>query len=113
MDEFVEHLREMFQEFGPVQARRMFGGYGLYHDGLMFALVAENTLYLKVDSESAPQFEAIGLEAFQYPKGGKLVTMSYRRAPEEVLEDPEQASVWARRAFEAAVRSGARYRGGR
>nr|WP_267955248.1 TfoX/Sxy family protein [Halomonas ethanolica] len=91
--------------FGPITARRMFGGHGIYHDGLMFALVADETLYLKVDAHNLGDFEREGLEPFEYDKGGRLVQMSYYQAPEELFEDRELAAAWARRSFEAALRA--------
>jgi len=105
MSEYIEHLGEVFGLFGPVTARRMFGGYGIYHDGLMFALVADDTLYLKADAENLRYFEDEGLGPFGYNKNGKLVKMSYYRAPDEIMDDRKQAAVWARRSFEAALRS--------
>jgi len=105
VSEYIEYLQEVFEPFGPVRARRMFGGYGLYHDGLMFALVVDDVLYLKADHHSRGAFEQAGLPPFEYPRNGQLVKMSYYQAPEELLEDPDQTVVWARRAFEAALRA--------
>ena len=105
MSEFVEYLKEAFREFGPIQARKMFGGYGIYHDGLMFGLVADDTLYLKADSESQAEFVNNGLVQFMYDKKGKKVAMSYYIAPVEALENPLQLRRWARLAFDAALRA--------
>ncbi len=104
MSEFVGNLKEVFTLFGPINAKRMFGGYGIYHDGLMFALVADDVLYLKADKQSADIFIKQGLRPFEYDKKGKTVTMSYYTAPEEIFDDPEEAKVWAVRAYEAALR---------
>lgn len=104
MDEFVEYLREVFELFGPVTVRKMFGGYGIYHDGLMFALVADDVLYLKADADNRHYFEQEGLGPFVYDKGGKPVTMSYYQAPDDLMEDREVAATWAARSFEAALR---------
>lgn len=104
MTGFVDSLAEVFESFGPVRARKMFGGYGIYHDDLMFALVADDVLYLKVDGQSAAAFDERSLPFFEYEKNGKTMKMSYRMAPEEVFDDPEQARQWAIRAFEAALR---------
>ena len=60
-NEYIDFLREVFAQFGAISARKMFGGYGIYHQDLMFALVADDTLYLKVDSASKPEFEQLGL----------------------------------------------------
>jgi len=105
MSEFVEYLKEVFREFGPISARRMFGGHGVYFDGVMIGLVADDTLYLKVDEQSAPEFIDYGLTQFMYPKGDKMVGMSYYLAPEEALEDPSEMRLWAQRAYDAALRS--------
>jgi DNA transformation protein and related proteins len=105
MNEYIEFLREVFEQFGPITARKMFGGYGVYHQGLMFALVADETLYLKADAENVATFEQAGLEPFAYNKQGKIMKMSYYLAPEEILDDPEEAAIWARRSYEAALRS--------
>jgi DNA transformation protein and related proteins len=105
MNDYADYLQDVFALFGPVTARKMFGGHGLYHDGVMFALVADETLYLKADGETVGDFAREGLEPFHYDKGGRLVKMSYYRAPEAIFEDPELAADWARSAFEAALRA--------
>lgn len=105
MSEFVEYLKEAFREFGPVSARRMFGGHGIYYDGVMIGLVADDTLYLKVDAESEQKFIEQGLSQFEYPKGDKMVGMSYYLAPEEALEEPSEMRAWAQMAYDAALRS--------
>jgi DNA transformation protein len=106
--EFVEHVVETMRAFGPVEARAMFGGWGLYHQGAFFALVAGDTLFLKTDAENRTHFEALGLEPFVFEaKGGKKSAMSYRRAPDEALESPAVMARWARYAYEAALRAAA------
>jgi DNA transformation protein and related proteins len=105
MSEFVEYLHEVFERFGPIRTRKMFGGYGVYHNGLMFGLVANDTLYLKADAENARFFEKEGLEQFGYNKNGRAIKMSYYEAPDGIMDDREQAAIWARRSFEAALRS--------
>ncbi|MDD1622279.1 MAG: TfoX/Sxy family protein [Methylococcaceae bacterium] len=104
MSEFVEYLHEVFEFFGPITARKMFGGYGIYHQGLMFGLVSGDTLYLKADAENCRYFEQEGLGKFEFLKGGKVVTTSYCRAPAEIMEEREQAAIWAGRSYDAALR---------
>ena len=104
MSEFVAFLQEVFEEFGPVQSKKMFGGYGLFRDGLMFGLVADDTLYLKADEANAAQFESRDLDQFEYGKGDKQVKMSYYLAPEDIFDDRELAAEWAARSYEAALR---------
>ncbi len=105
MSEFVEYLKEAFRDFGPISVRKMFGGHGIYYDGVMIGLVADDVLYLKVDAASAPKFLEHGLSQFKYPKGDKLVGMSYYQAPAEALEDPTEMREWAQLAYEAALRA--------
>jgi len=105
MSEFTAYLPEVFELFGTIQIRKMFGGYGVYHDGLMFALVADETLYLKADAENARFFEEQGLAPFEYQREGKLAKMSYYQAPAEFMEDRDQAAIWARRSYDAARRA--------
>jgi len=106
--EFVSYVVDIMQSIGPVGARRMFGGHGIFLDGLMFALIADSTLYLKADNESRQAFMTLGLEAFTYSKKGKEYSMSYFQAPEETLEDTDEMNIWANRAYAAALRAAAR-----
>ncbi len=101
---FVKFLDEAFEEFGLIEVRKMFGGYGIYHDGVMFGLVENDTLYLKADETTQKHFESRGLSQFQYNRAGKAVKMSYFMAPEEIYDDREKAAVWARRAYKVAVK---------
>ena len=103
---FADSLHETFERFGRIDIRRMFSGFGIYHEGRMFALVIRDTLYLKSDAESAMHFDRLNLPPFIYERQGKQMPMSYREAPPELFEDREEAALWGRRAFEAALRSG-------
>ncbi len=104
MSEYVEYLKEVFSEFGLIQPRRMFGGYGIFHKGLMFALVADDALYLIADETISQHFTERDLEQFSYEKKGKSFKMSYFMAPEEIFDDSDEAKVWADRSYAAAVR---------
>lgn len=107
-DEFVNYLEEFLQTIGPVQAKRMFGGYGLFLGGLMFALIADDTLYFKVDDENRPDFESLGLEAFSYEKKGKPFKLSYYQCPEEAIENQLMITEWGNKAYAAALRAAAK-----
>jgi len=102
----ADSLPEVFERLGRVQARRMFGGHGLFHEGRMIGLVVRETLYLKADAESAPHFDALNAPAFSYERQGRTMQMSYREAPADLFDDRELAALWGRRAWEAAMRSG-------
>ncbi len=106
MSDYVEYLKEVFSDFGPVQPKRMFGGYGIFHKGLMFGLVADDVLYLKADEMISLHFTDRELEQFSYEKKGKAFKMSYFMAPEDIFDDSEEAKIWADRSYAAAVRSG-------
>ncbi len=110
MNGFVDYVREVFAPLGEVRVRRMFGGYGVYHEERMFALIVADVLYLKADAHSAERFERRGLSRFEYTRQGRAVQLSYYAAPEEIFDDPDTAGQWARLAFSAACRSGRRAR---
>ena len=103
--EYVIFLLEQLADFGEVEAKSMFGGYGLYHDGLMFGLVADDELYLKVDAQSEPEFLELGLEPFCYEKNGRSSKMSYYRPPDGALDAAFEICEWARKGLAAALRS--------
>lgn len=77
----------------------------MFVDKLMFGLIADNTLYLKIDESSKADFIELGMEPFTYIKNNKPMQMSYYQAPEEIYEDREQAGIWFNRAYAAALRS--------
>ena len=104
MSQFTDALPELFESLGRVTIKRMFGGAGLWHDGLMCALVVRDTLYLKTDETTRPFFDALQLPAFSYERGGRVMETSYRQPPETVFEDRQEAALWVRRAYEAALR---------
>jgi DNA transformation protein len=104
-----DDIQELFSVFGVVAVRRMFGGAGIYADGIMFALVADGVIYLKADELSTPAFERENLPPFTYEtKDGKRGVMSYRRMPERLYDDPDELATWARAALTAAQRTGVR-----
>lgn len=105
MSDFVKLVHDIFSDFGEITSKKMFGGYGLFFQGLMFGLIADETLYLKCDKENEKSFIVRGLPPFTYSRGGKKIKMSYYQAPEEIFEDQEVATSWATLAFAAALRS--------
>lgn len=104
--DFVAHLLELLAPAGEVVARRMFGGHGIFHDGLMFGLVADGIFYLKVDEVNRPEFDALNLPPFRYEgKNGKVAVMSYCQCPETALDGADRMLPWARSAMAAAERN--------
>jgi DNA transformation protein len=105
----AEALVELFAEFGPVSVRRMFGGAGLFVDGLMIGLVSDGVIYLKADSETIPAFEGEGLSQFSYAtRDGTRMLTSYWRMPDRLYDDTEELARWARTAHAVALRKAAR-----
>ena len=105
--EYRDWVLEQLREAGAVTARAMFGGYGIYLDGLIIALISSDTLYLKVDDSNRPDFEALGTGPFQ-PYGDGTETMQYYEIPADVLENREQLAEWAHRALEVSRRAKSR-----
>lgn len=101
---FVAHLQDLFAPLGAVTARRMFGGHGLYLDGLFFAIVIDDAVYLKADAETVPRFEAAACAPFVYLSQDKPIAMSYWSVPEEAMDSPQAMLPWARLAVAAALR---------
>jgi DNA transformation protein len=100
-----ERIEELFAPFGPVAVKRMFGGHGVYADGVFFALEADGEIFLKVDAATTAVFEAAGSRPFVYQGGKKPVTMSYWLLPDAAHEDEDELRRWARVAMDAARRA--------
>ena len=83
--ELIQHILDLLGNNKGYTSRKMFGGYGVYIEDLMFGLVCEGSLYLKVDDKNKEKFISEGLEPFVYDKGGKPVKMSYYEVPEAAL----------------------------
>ncbi len=100
---FKDFIKDQLAAFGAVRIRNMFGGAGVYAGDVMFALIADDTLYLKADDVSACNFEAEGMGPFIYTgKRGKPIAMSYWEVPPRLLEEPEEFAAWAREAHRIA-----------
>ena len=98
-----DFLEELFAPVGRVQLKRMFGGLGAFSDGLMFAIILADIIYLKSDETTRPAFEAEGCEPFTYPrKDGRAVSLSYWRMPERLVDEPDEFVRWSRAAIKVA-----------
>lgn len=106
-DSFHEFVKELFAGVGPVQIKRMFGGAGGYADGVMFLLLADDTIYLKVDDALKAELAAEGCGPFVWvpqsgPRAGEKLDLGYWRPPDSALDDPEEAAMWGRKALAVA-----------
>ena len=100
---FKDFVTDLLADFGPVSIRNMFGGAGIYADGVMFAILVDDTLYLKTDDASARAFASEGMGPFTYkPTGKKRVAMPYWEVPPRLLEEPQELASWAREAHRIA-----------
>jgi DNA transformation protein len=96
-------VRDLLADFGPVTIRNMFGGAGVYADGVMFAILADDTLYLKTNAVTAFAYASEGMTPFKYaPRGKEPVAMSYWEVPPRLLEEPDELAGWAREAHRIA-----------
>jgi DNA transformation protein len=92
----------------PVVPRRMFGGVGLFVDGLMFGIIGRgDTLFFKTDETTTPDYEALGADPFTYTRGDDVRSMGYHAVPPEILDDPEDLAQWAEKAIAVAHRAAA------
>lgn len=102
--DFVVFAVELLSSVGPVSAKRMFGGHGVYARGVMFALLDDDELFLKVDGETRARFRDAGCRNWVYPGMAEAET-SYYRPPDEAHDDPEAMAPWAQLGLEAALRA--------
>ncbi|MGQ0533696.1 MAG: TfoX/Sxy family protein [Caulobacteraceae bacterium] len=106
-DSFHDFVKELFAGVGPVQVKRMFGGAGVYADGLMFGLLADDAIYLKVDEALKVELVAEGSGPFVWTPGtglhkGEQIEFGYWRLPDAALDDPDEAAAWGRKALAVA-----------
>jgi DNA transformation protein len=102
---FGEFLRDQLAPLGHVTMRRMFGKTGVFCDGVMLGMVTEDTLYFRVDDHNRAGFkEAESYPPLSYAKKGSSIDLSFWRAPERLLDEPDELVAWAREALAAARR---------
>ena len=99
-------ISDLFAGLGPIEIRRLFGGKGIYHRGVIVAVELRGELRLKADDLLAPEFAAAGCKQWTYTgsRHGKLVSMPYWTVPDGAVDDPDEMAVWARKSYEAGLR---------
>lgn len=98
---FKDYAVDQLEAFGIVSVKKMFGGAGLYHDGLIFALIADDVLYFKVDDSNKADYKKAGMKPFK-PFADKPMVMPYYEVPADVLEDRNRLAEWAEKACAAS-----------
>lgn len=91
-NEYVVH--DLLAHIPDITSRAMFGGYGLYKDGFIFAIIVEDELYFKVDKSNQPDYERYGSQPFVYQGKNKPMTMAYWKLPAEIMENPDKLEQW-------------------
>ena len=104
-DGLTEWLHECLVPMGAVSIRKMFGGAGVYVDGDIIAIVADDEVWFKSDADADAVYDAAGMARFQYDFGDRKGTMNYRRAPSDVYDDADEMRRWAQLALAAAERA--------
>lgn len=102
---YCDYILDLLSHIEGVSARGMFGGFGLYKGGVMFALIADDVAYYKVGPTNLADYEDASSEPFTYSGKTKPIKMSYWQVPEEVLEDQDELAVWTQKAYEAALKA--------
>lgn len=101
--ELLDDLDAKLTPLGHFRARRMFSGYGLYLDGVIFGLIARGGLWFRVDDKSRPHYQTAGMDPFVYSRNGRSVSLTYFRCPGAVLADGAKLRKWAKEARRASV----------
>ena len=101
-EDYLAFVLEQFARVAPVTSRRMFGGVGIYADGVFFGVIDNNQLFLRTGSGNVADYEAQGCAAFQ-PMGPGTKPMSYHELPSGVLEDVSQLRLWLSKALAEAA----------
>lgn len=102
---FVAHVADLLASSGTVTARRMFGGHGVYLDGLFIGIIADDVFYLKTDAQTEHEFRAAGSSPFSYRRRGNIATLRFWSAPDDAMESPRLMQPWARQAIAASLRA--------
>ena len=102
-DSFKEFVLDQLGTLPELRAKAMFGAHGIYSGEHFFGILDEGRLFFKTDAASQADYTARGMGPFTYESRGKVMTMSYHEVPPDVLEQPQELTIWARRAIQAAA----------
>ncbi len=102
---FVEEILKKLEPYGPIKARSMFGGYGIYYENVMFASIYQNTLYFRIDEYNSDDYVRYRSKQFIYEGAGKYMMLPYLELPQEILEDADLLPEWIKKSCEATLRN--------
>jgi DNA transformation protein len=102
---FAELLREHLAPLGPITLRRMFGKTGVFCEGVMLAMVSDDTVYVRLDDQDRASFkEAEASPLLSYQKGGRSIDLAFCQVPDRLIDEPDELLARARAALAAAHR---------
>lgn len=99
---FVDYILDILSDYGNIKSRRMFGGYGIYQNKIIFAIIIDNELYFKADKYLGEEFRSLGSYPFTYKREEKTIALNYWHVPPEILEDSDKFKIWLDKSLEAA-----------
>lgn len=104
--EYTEYVLELLEPIGPVRISRFFGGVGISHGLVQFAMIMGNSLYFVVNDNTRQKYEKVGMTSFSYTtKKGRVQVRKYFELPEEILTDTEQLRLWASESIQVAAKT--------
>jgi DNA transformation protein and related proteins len=103
-NQYRDYVLDLLQPHGPITARAMFGGHGIYYGSAIIGLIVDSELYFKVDDETRSDYEAYRSVPFIYEGKSKTVTMPYMKVPESILEDNEELPLWIEKALQVSLK---------
>ncbi len=103
-EDYKSYIEEQFLAFGEVDFKKMFGGYGIFREGIMFAMISPGDIFrMRADDKNVGDYQKEGMQ--QFPSHGGKKGMPYWDVPVHVLEDRNELKIWANNSFEAALRA--------
>jgi DNA transformation protein and related proteins len=102
---YYNYIMEIMHSFGGITSRSMFGGYGLYKNGIIFAIIANDELYFKADDSNILTYKQFGSEPFLHESRGRKISMSYWKVPMEILEDEEELKIWVEKSYQISLKN--------
>jgi DNA transformation protein and related proteins len=103
-NEYLLYILDFLEPHGPITAKALFGGHGIYYGTAIIGVIVDNELYFKVDEFTKPAFDQYGSQSFIYKGKTKTVTMPYMKLPELILENREELPQWIENAFQVSLR---------
>ncbi|MHA1540355.1 MAG: TfoX/Sxy family protein [Alphaproteobacteria bacterium] len=104
--EFLDYILELLEPAGYITSRRMFSGYGIYKNNVVFALIADGVLYFKVDDRNRADYESHESAPFTYArKDGKVIALSYWEVPLSILEERASLLEWVEKSYLVSLRT--------